>query len=424
MTQQIFNVGGHQIVFGLDWMPLSGEKSEAKELRDLARETSSAFHVRCVAEHSVMYGFLPKGALPEKTKGRVLVSAAVLLASCPDVTSARAIFIEVDGTIAKLIAIDHGVPVPGGDFVGSVIDAEVLIKRIQTEAGAQFAIYGNHSDVYEHTIQLSLEELLAQDDAKVSAATLKKSPAGLNYPVIFLLLLTLVAVGGYFYWEYVKSVRIAEQVAAQRARKKVDPAIKYWEAVKHALPAAGLPSREGANLFWNGWPGQEVYVGGWKLSAVNCTPDACLYVWDIAGGNNFSLREGLGNHAYQYTLDGQQVKYSLPLARKDSAALSLSDFPTFTNFMVTTGSFAQDMRMIGAKIAFEQPTIFAAAALTDIAAVKSPIRFGKYSIDGNVAILKELLLRLPANTTIGTLDIKIDGVQPTFKMQGNYYVKD
>lgn len=421
MAAHIFHVNGKQVVFGLNWMPLSGEQKELAEVRALARDNSAAYQVRHASDHATVYGFLSQEDVPSKIKKPQFVSATMLLATFNNVAP-NAIWIEVEAQSAKLAVLENGDPSPAGDFFGTIQEADEIIQRIQSDAGEMFTFYGNYTEVYPHSIPLSLVDLMTE--GSLSAATLVKAEKGVSLGMMAMTFLAGVLVGGYFYYDYYKQAEQARLVEEQRKKPKTDSVKMYQDAVQKALPTAGVPSSSAAPMFLGEWQRLEVLQAGWKLARIDCEPEACTYVWSIAGGNNATLRSALGDLPYQFNLEGTEAKYTLANNGKQSATLDISALPTFSSFSLTTGAFFQNLRLIGLTVPVEQPVVFAAEPGINLQAIKSPIRFGKFSIEGQMAVLKEVFSRMPDSVTFKRLEVKIEESQPKFKLEGNYYVKD
>lgn len=421
MATHTFKVNGQQIIFGLDWMSLSGEAKESKEAAALARENAAAYQVRYAGERAVVYGFLPIDSVPEKVRKPVFVSAAALLATIPDMASS-AIFIEVGAQQAKLVILENGVPSPGGDFFGPVSEAEEIIHRVQQDAGENFAFYGNYTEVYSHSIPMSLEELVADGD--VAAATLVKAKLGIDTRLLGMMAFTVLLLVAYFAYGYHKEQKAAQLLAEQRAKPKLDPERQYKEAILKALPNVGVPASKAVKAFMGSWGSQEILVGGWALTNVECVPQGCQYQWGIVGGDNKSLRDALGNLPYQFNVDGTGVKYSVPNNKTDLGPPNFDQLPKMADFQLVTGSLMQNLRLIGVTVSMEQITLFGADPSINVKALKSPIYFGKLTISGKLGLLEEIFSRLPDNTTVRRMTIKFENGEPTFLIEGNYYVKE
>src|SRR5260363_353397 len=170
MSAHAVLTGTDAVLFGLDWVPLSGEMSEKDEVRHAVRERNAAWQVRYAGDQAVLYGFLARENQPQRLRRRDrMICASLLLATLPTVAS-NAIWLEIDGAQARMAVLKDGLPLPVGGFAGLLAEARERIQRIEADAGSgmTFALYGN--DGATGTIPLSLDALLREAD--VPAATL------------------------------------------------------------------------------------------------------------------------------------------------------------------------------------------------------------------------------------------------------------
>src|SRR5260364_12252 len=116
MSAHAVLTGTDAVLFGLDWVPLSGEMSEKDEVRHAVRERNAAWQVRYA------------------------------------------------GAQARMAVLKDGLPLPFGDFAGLLTEARERIQRIEADAGSgmTFALYGD--DGATGTIPLSLDALLREAD--------------------------------------------------------------------------------------------------------------------------------------------------------------------------------------------------------------------------------------------------------------------
>lgn len=421
MAVHIVTVDGKQIVFGLSWVPLSGDVTEKKEVREHVREHDAAFLIKYAGEHSVVYGFLAKENIPEDVKKPQLLSAAVLLAT-KDGVNTRSIFIEVETQYACLAIIDGGVPVPGGDFYGPINEVQEIIRQVMDDATDIFTIYSNNTELYGDAVPLTLAELLVEGDNE--HAKLVKVGAEIDGKVIALAIITLVLGVGYFGYDYYRVDQARKALEASRNKPVLDPNKMYAEVLSKALLTAGLPGPQAAIYFSKITNGLEMYVAGWRLSEVNCVPEGCTYVWDISGGTNMTFMHAMGNRSYEFGTEGTQIKYFIALDARNEELMKAVNMPNFTEFTVTVGSFRQNVVRVGMQMSIEAPVIFGDVTGIVVSAIKSPVRRGSYTIEGPQAVANDVLGRTPAYMTVNAYSVKIDGVNPKFKIEGYYYVKN
>lgn len=421
MTFHVLTVEGAQIVFGLDWMPLAGERTEKNELREYVREHHSAYQVRCASDHSVIYGYLPKESLPEGLKKPVFLSAAMLLATKANLLS-RAIFLHIDLQTASLVIVENGVPSPGGDFHGPIKEAQDIIRQVQDESQELFTIYSDCTDLYGEAIPMALTDLLADGDQEQSQ--LVKSTKGLDGKIVALCALTVLLGAGYLGYHFYEADKRTKAIAAARAKPVADPNKLYAKAVRIAFAAVG-PSGPAAALRFQSVPvGLDTYVGGWALSKIDCVPETCTYMWDIKGGTNASFTKAMGPVDYQYATDGTRIQYVKPLLKTEAIPIDTDTLPSFGQLLLSFGSFNQEITTIGMKVAMEPPAIFGDVTGIAVSALHAPIRSGKFSIEGPQALSLEVMAQLPGYTSVSGYHIKLEGINPIFKVEGSYYVKN
>ncbi|HDR9034171.1 TPA: type 4b pilus protein PilO2 [Burkholderia vietnamiensis] len=417
MSVRLVAVDGHHVVFGLDWVPLTGETSEKKEVQALVSDMDAAFEVRYSNEQAIMLGFLAESEVPEslpKAAKSKLLSASVLLATFPQVTP-NAIWIEIDGQMARMAVLKDGLPMSSGDFCGDIGDAEERIRQIEADSGGvTFTFFGNYEAVYSSTIPITLQELVSEGG--VAAATLKKASKGVNFKQIALLA-ALVGVGIYL------ALPNFQVKPHKSAPKQEDPNVVYQRTIAEKLASAGTPITAAAPALLGSWQIDPVQ-GGWFLSRISCQVSACTYTWTIQGGNFESLAAALGPHDYDFSLDGKTASYTVPNAPVKAAYLDRSTFSTFPQFKLRVGTLAQDLALAGVTLTFDQPTVFGAEPQWNAAALHDVVRAGSVTGAGPAALLKETIARLPDSMTIDEIDVSTGSFDPKFTFQGKYYVKD
>lgn len=421
MTVHVTTIDDAQIVFGLDWEPIKGEGKEKTEVRDYVREHSSAYQVRCAGDHTVMFGYLPKDGVPDEVKKPVFLSAAMLLATKENLPS-RAMFLHIDTQQASLAIVENGVPAPGGDFHGSVGEAQELIRQVQDESQELFTIYSDSLDLYGNALPMTLSELLLEGDQE--KAKLVKCSKSVDGKLVGLVAITVLFGVGFLGYQYYEADKKAKALAAARAKPVVDPNKLYADAVRAAFANVG-PSGPAAATRFNGVTvGVETFVGGWALTKIDCTPETCIYVWDIKGGTNASFTKAMGAQNYQYAVDGTRIQYDKPLAKADTAQVNSDALPTFGELLLSFGSFNQEIVTIGMKVSMEPPSIFGDVTGINVTVLRQPIRSGKFSIEGPQALSRDVMAKLPAYTAVNAYHMKLEGITPTFKIEGSYYVKN
>jgi hypothetical protein len=416
MPVRMVEASGAQVVFGLDWVPLSGDGSEKDEVVRIVRENKAAYQVRCAAEHAILYGFFAKADLPDDLKNPKLKSAAALLATFPDV-AANAIWIEVEGQTAKMAALRDGLPLPLGDFYGSVMEADERIRQIELDSGITFTIYGNYSDVYQSSLPISLAELCEEGSAEL--ATLSKASRRTDKRTLAFGAIALVLAVWQYGGDVWKLVHPPTQV------EKVDATKIYLQQLPGRLASAGTVAPVAARFIHGDWS-QETLEAGWVLTKVSCAIAQCAYTWNLAGGDSAALERAVGTKNILVSPDGQQALKTLENQPAPQTPLNRERLPSTAAFRRNLGSFAQDVSLLGVNFQFGDTRLFGAdnPGAIDLNKINDVIRSGELKVTGKAAVLDDVLENLPDSVTLDSMDLTITGIDPAFELRGTYYVKD
>lgn len=407
------------VAFGLEWHALSGGGSEKKEHSDLVGQSNAAYEVRYANDQAIMYGFLPDGDvqedLPKAARSRML-SASALLASFPDIAS-NAIWIEVDGPSARMAVLRGGLPLPSGDFLGDLGEANDRIRQIEEDSGLSFSFYGNYQSVYASSIPITLAELVEEGDR--SAAALKRASKGTSVGQ-WALLLALIGIVAYVFWP-------ASAPKPMKAKQAEDPNVAYLRSLPGKLSAAGVPVSVAAPILVGNWS-LDTLQGGWELTEIRCTVAECRYTWSIKGGNYKSLIDALAGivtaRDMQFSTDGKTASYAIPNRQVQQGGFEQSKLPALRAFEENFGSLSQDVSLLSTVLTRNPPTVFGAEQGAAVAALREPVKSGQISGKGPLCLLKEVLAKLPGAINIDELSIKTNGIDPQFTFQGTYYVKN
>ncbi|CCD28931.1 Putative PilO-like pilus assembly protein [Candidatus Glomeribacter gigasporarum BEG34] len=424
MSAHAVLTGTDAVLFGLDWVPLSGEMSEKDEVRHAVRERNAAWQVRYAGDQAVLYGFLARENQPQRLRRRDrMICASLLLATLPTVAS-NAIWLEIDGAQARMAVLKDGLPLPFGDFAGLLTEARERIQRIEADAGSgmTFALYGN--DGATGTIPLSLDALLREAD--VPAATLMRVRKGVNKPLLLLGLCMAALLA-----KYAGSSLFNTSKPLPLPKKQADPVAAYLKALPSLLASAGMPVSAAAAAMHGDWH-IETLQGGWRLSKLICTLPECVYDWTVEGGNNEALRRAMGDADIDFELDGRTARVYVPNAPLvASRPFTLERLPHWSDFKEKTGSFLQDLQLLGVRFHFSTPRRLGSegSAAVQIPSSALPARFkapktGAFTIIGPAALFEEIVSRLPDSMTLTSMTLTLDGIDPKFQLQGAYYVKD
>lgn len=422
MSVHIVPVGDALAVFGLSWHPLSDTDRERAEARQLFKEFDASHCVRAASQVEVLYGLLPAddrrslvsaGPIPRNAK---LLSPAILLATMPD-AGANLLWAEFRGDTAHMAVVENRVPFPGGDYRGSKAEVLAAAESILAQTDSKFQFFGN---LLPDSIPLPLTDLVKEGDGK--AATLIPASRGVDPKLLFLVALLAVVGVGYGYTSWSKERDRAARLSA-RAQQQ-DPQKLYAASLAAALSTAGVPVAEIAPQLIESAMDQEVYEGGWMLKQVVCEAGGCTYSWENVGGNNLSLKSAMGGREINTSLDGKGAAFTVPAKNAQASQLDPSRLPNMQHFMENTGSFSQDVRLLGVQYNFTPPEIFGADPTIPAGAIKSPVRAGTFSYAGPLALAAEMASQLPRNMTLTRVTLGSDSTGPTFNLEGKYYVKD
>lgn len=416
MSARMVEVNGIQVIFGLDWVPLSGDGSEKEEVVRIVKENKAAYQVRCAGEHAILYGFLSKADVPDDVKNPKFKSAAALLASFPDV-AANAIWIEVEGQTAKMAALRDGLPLPLGDFYGSVMEADERIRQIETDSGIPFTFYGNYSEVYQGTLPISLAELCDEGDSEI--ALLGKASRGTDRRMLVFGAIAL-ALG---LWQYGGDVW--HVINPPKKVEKIDPTKVYLTDLPNRLASAGTIAPVAGRFIHGDWS-KETLEGGWILSRMSCSIAQCSYTWHIAGGDGAALERALGTREVLFTPDGQEALVTVANQAAPQTPLNSDRLPSTAVFRSTVGSFAQDLSLLSVNYQFGDAKLFGASdpSAIDLNKLHGVIRAGDFKVTGKAALFEDVLRHLPESVTLDSMDLTISGIDPAFELKGTYYVKD
>ncbi|MBC8641694.1 type 4b pilus protein PilO2 [Caballeronia sp. EK] len=416
MSARIVEVNGTQVVFGLDWVPLSGDGSEKDEVVQIVKSNKAAYQVRCAADHAILFGFLAKADVPDDVKNPKFKSAAALLASFPDV-AANAIWIEVDGQTAKMAALRDGLPLPLGDFYGSVMEADDRIRHIEADSGISFTFYGNYSEVYESSVPISLAELCDEGSSEVATLVKASRSTDKRMLVIGAVALALAA------WQYGGDVW--RFVHPPKKVEKVDATKQYLQQLPSRLAMAGTVAPVAARFIHGDWS-KETLQAGWFLTKVSCSIAQCSYAWNIVGGDGAALERALGTRNIMFSPDGQQALVTLENQPAPQTPLSSDRLPSTAEFRRTQGSFAQDLSLLNVSFQFGDTKLFGAdnPSAIDLNKLHGAIRSGDFKVTGKAAVFDDVLRHLPDSVTLDSMDLTITGIDPVFELRGSYYVKD
>jgi len=426
MSVRFIEVGEAYAVFGLSWRPIDDIDREKAELRLLVKDFDASFQVRVSGGSShateVLYGLLPKAELQEHgfKKGKTaFLSPAILLATVPNV-SPNAIWAHRSGDRAYMAVLEDGLPYPGGDFCGTPEEVAQACESILANHSGRFTFYGN---VHAQAIEISLEDLVEEGNAK--AATMLAASRGIDGRLMFAGAIVAAMCAAYGYMQYRDQQEEAARLAARK--NKQSPEQLYAKSLAIALTTAGSPVSEvtDALIQSTGMRGrkQELLMGGWQLKDITCDVAACLFQWANVGGNNISLRDALQRNDIDYSLDGTTARYSALHPSKVAVALDARRLPSMHIFKEQVGSFSQDLRLLGVTASFGPESIFGADPTIAPSAIKSPVKAGTFSYQGKLALLEDIMRRLPQNMTLKSA-VLTTGLDAKFTLEGTYYVKD
>jgi len=308
-SQVIFQIqsGGKpvSIAAGLTWEALTG-KDVGKETRRRAK-TLKAAKIHAYEGGSNLRGFLlGKGRVKTTRK---TYSAAALVANHFSPDSGPVVFIDTVqvGNEQKIVFIGvyKGKPLRGNDEVLEAHDldrVESLIhdfmSQIQVEGGP--ILYGS----YAGATPLSWEDLLKNPPPAMS-----DPPAGAEM-LLPVLVISLLAGGGYFGWSYYKKEKARKAAIA----KKVDPNAFYKQQLQSVVGSIAWAGREDMQLALAAAQKLESNFAGFKIgSSIECDLPAgrCKTSYTRSNGGvyeNFAKATGAaGFSKIAYGQDGKSV---------------------------------------------------------------------------------------------------------------------
>lgn len=434
MQSTIFDIGGRKVVFGLRWEMLDETKNESAALKQICRETNSSFHIQCETKESTIYGLLSdesvdayreqaeEGTKAKKTKSEQYISASALFAELPEVEK-EAIWVEIVGKNARMAALMGGAPSPEGDFSGTLDEVRDRIDQIRSGTDLQFVFYGDGEEWAESYFPLSLVEMMERSN--IELATLITSDKGMSSNIKLIAILAVVALGFFGFTQYQKMAEKKKMEELQRSHQQESPQKKYEAALNDAKTSVGIVSSEVLNVLFSESGKLKDQVAGWKLSNVSCDVQNCTYKWTKTYGDYRSLAEALGKDIhFEYENSGAEVTYKIPTKNRPTKAVDFDKLPPYNEFMLETGSFAQNLRLIGIQPTLAPPTVFPETSGVDVSVLASPVKAGKLDLTANLGLLQDIVAKLPDNVSFTKLDIKLGSEEPSFSLEGKYYVRN
>lgn len=262
-----------RLVHGLTWVQAAdGSRQSIKDAAGDARLIA-----RLVSpDDSVAVGqFLEQrgGA----AKGKRLVSFAAFMAGVLREERQALVCLELGPGMSAMVGLVNGCPVPGSDNFG----LRQEIGKLAEEFLAVYpdaVVYGNLHEIENRQLQPLDVAALAQDPeaaALLRASELRSVPS--TRSLSWLLIVALLAIGGYMAYDYYEGKARAARLAAQKPVEKT-PEERYAEGLDAAVRQEGL-TIGAAEQMLKMLRGQSMQVPGWRVSRLQCVSSGCSALW-------------------------------------------------------------------------------------------------------------------------------------------------
>lgn len=405
-------VRGLPLVGGLEWRTLTGLDAPTKEIGEYAGDIGAARYVSVQNATDNTCGFLPDERKGE-TAGKVYAIAAVL-AGMPGVSPDCVLFLQ-EGDNALLVALKDGLPAPGFDSFGPVLETLDLARKFIQMCSGNVTAYGTSADL--GCTHLTLDQLVSRSTS-LKVARLRPVPrpwikAAIAVTVAAVAL--LVASQAYSYYQAQKKL-VADRLAyvdvdAVYAKSSGDMfktligAKAAYKDVVHML--AETPTSN----------------GGWALAELACQKDGCTYLWKNENGTNRTFVPPKTALSLKYSPKGDVISYQGAFPRPLRLGVDTSKMPTNDEILRDVLGDLQAYKDFSIEPNFEPAAVDFALPPGLPRPPAHLFKEGAYSITGP-GFAMEALTALPDTASFETLFLSLDSEQKlTFKIVGKYYVK-
>lgn len=417
MAQEIVDISGHQVVFGLAWRKLTETmSSEKKEIRIIAAsekaKQSAILHKRGVFCGLALEG-LPKG---------VVYSGAILLANAG--LGDNCIFVyQIEDDLFAVVGLRDGVPVTGMDFVADHATTVAKSSDFIAHSGEVAISAYSNCDFFTDGKQFDLEAL---DPASVTAAKLVKVGADWSVPILVVLVIASMTFGWFWYEDYQ-----AEQKRKAQRQNQVDPVAQYLASASAILVSElTQPARTTGETYLGILGNLPATRAGWRVAGAYCQNAQCIISWaQIPGGTNQSFAEGANISELTFKPDGKGIEQAHPVVfPAPSQAVTLETLKQAQTFSVEAGSLFQTAALAGVQGAMGGAEIYGLAPGAERPQMV-PGGFlgrGAWTLQGPYALIRELLSEMPENMTLNALRFTADQTNPlqlTLQAEGYFYVR-
>lgn len=346
------------VLVGMEWTALSAEMPEKKALANYLSENKNVKKGVIMRSH----GMTIVGSAPPKTPTpKKVPSAAALLAMANQKVIEEAGGLSSEGTAEEhswivaeqiegtheywMAAVRNGLPLPGGDLVGS---REKIIEEITDllSTSANFTVFTLDKEVRYNVIgQVAVVE-------KTFAELIRGLPTKKAEPALFsiaahvavgVLVFSMLAVGGWWgYTQWIEKKKIEAQRAAAAAQQAAQAQqiaaakAEYEKSVKDAMllslrqgmdelnASISAPSPYESVISWRDLIySVDLYQGSWKMDGIECAveeteviiPFCTINLSRGTSGINSLLIEAIP----EAQIDGDKASYTIkgsPVARR------------------------------------------------------------------------------------------------------------
>lgn len=418
------------LLFGMEWVVLSDLKKDLKKYRSEIG-ASHFCKVSSIDEFSFPVGFV-KNSDRLTVKGKVY-SAAAALASFPDLPPALVFLYDnpADPDATFFIGMKAGQPLPGFDLVvkSKAEFEEALSNFAQANPNQEIRTAGK-TRYLEVSTEMTLLMLLDAAEYEKSTLVVPFSAVDPNMAALVIIILAIVSGGGYYgYSQYRASqIRLAQQRAAANANQTVDPNVAYLTSLDSLKSQTGVPLKGAIATIKSILAKVPHQLAGYSVNAIDCTSNNCVVTWKQEPQpkdgtmDQFAAQKPDYFETVNYELTGDQITNSIE-EKVTASPIILKDLPTFTDFLVKTGSQFQKLKTLGMTFQIGAASPFGLPPNVQASQVKKLITSGTISLSGPYYLFEGLDF-LPANISLETLKISVTEKDVNFNASGKYYVQN
>ena len=274
-------------------------------------------------------------------------------------------------------------------------------------------------DEFPDAHELNVEDLL-----KAKAFAGLKMQSAKDYRRVAVLGVATVCMLGYFTYDHFKGKKQEEEIVKMPVIAQVDEGKEYEKNITQQLSSAGLTGTDALAIIEQ-ISKQDTSVAGWVIPKVVCNQTQCTKTLEKKNGTRDSLQQAFssGLSFLETQNDAVQVE---PLNIKASSIdrSGLIDFQTFqSQFLAKVEAINQ---VVPITLMIGPIKLFGLAKnqkAEQIPADKQ-VHYGTFTVTGPLGVLRNFMSGIPTSAAIRTITIdKLQGTDPTFSIQGEYFVK-